>query len=114
MLNADSLKNKIKGIEETKKQSFLDAVSRAYELKQNYPNPFNPNTIIKFQIANLSNTKLVVYDALGKEVATLVNELLKPSSYEVNWDASNYPSGVYFYKLQTETFSQTRKLVLLK
>ena len=58
--------------------------------------------------------KIVVYDILGREVATLVNEQLKPGSYEVEWNGSGYASGVYFYTLKTDNFSQTKKLVLLK
>ena len=57
---------------------------------------------------------LKIYDVLGREVATLVNEKLSPGTYEVEWNGSNYPSGVYFYKLETESFSETRKMVLLK
>ena len=85
-----------------------------FELFQNYPNPFNPTSNIKYQIAKSSFVKMVVYNILGEEVATLVNEKLQPGTYEVEWDASIYPSGVYFYKLETETFSDTKKLILLK
>jgi hypothetical protein len=59
-------------------------------------------------------TRLTIYDLLGREVTTLVNEQLKPGSYEVEWDASNYPSGVYFYKLSSGNYSETKKLILLK
>jgi photosystem II stability/assembly factor-like uncharacterized protein len=88
-------------------------------LYQNYPNPFNPMTNIKFTIpsnvkSQTSNIKLVVFDILGKEIATLVNEKLEVGTYEVSWDASQYPSGVYFYKLNTENFSETKKMILLK
>jgi photosystem II stability/assembly factor-like uncharacterized protein len=83
-------------------------------LSQNYPNPFNPSTNIKFDIPKSSNVKINIYNALGKEVTTLVNEKLSTGSYEVNWNASNYPSGVYFYKLITDEFSNTKKMVLLK
>jgi photosystem II stability/assembly factor-like uncharacterized protein len=85
-----------------------------YSLHQNYPNPFNPNTIIKFQIKDSKLVTLKIYDILGKEIETLVNEKLSPGSYEVNWNASHYPSGVYFYKLISDGFSETRKMVLLK
>jgi hypothetical protein len=97
-------------------------VSESFSLKQNYPNPFNPITKIKFDIP-LSRgvpegrgvlTRLTIYDILGHEVAMLVNENLSPGTYEAEWDASNYPSGVYFYKLETETYSQTKKLILIK
>ena len=93
-------------------------------LEQNYPNPFNPNTTIKYQIpsqgrndnfSNLMSVRLVVYDVLGKEVATLINKKQKPGYYEVLWNPIDLSSGVYFYKLSTENgFSQTKKLVLLK
>jgi photosystem II stability/assembly factor-like uncharacterized protein len=96
-----------------------------YILYQNYPNPFNPSTKIKFQIPSVGqrhafDVRLVIYDLLGHEVATLIpplrggHEGLQPGTYEVEWDASNYPSGVYFYKLETEYFTQTKKLILLK
>ena len=85
-----------------------------FSLSQNYPNPFNPNTNIKFQIAKLSDVKLIIYDVLGREITTLVNEQLKLSTYEVEWDGTNYPSGVYFYKLITQYYSETRKMVLIK
>ena len=91
----------------------------SYSLSQNYPNPFNPVTKIKFAVpANgkrqTADAKLVIYDVLGREVATIVNKPLQPGSYEVNWDATNSPSGVYFYKLETGDFVQTRKMVLIK
>jgi photosystem II stability/assembly factor-like uncharacterized protein len=92
-----------------------------FSLYQNYPNPFNPTTKIKFSIP-LSRgvpgrgvlTRLVIYDVLGKEVATLVNKQLNPGTYEVEWDGTNYPSGVYFYKLIAADYTETRKMVLLK
>ncbi len=98
-------------------------VPEKYSLLQNYPNPFNPSTNIKFNIPAVGNAymrsvQLKIYDALGKEIAVLVNEQLKPGSYEVTWDASNYPSGVYFYKLVGDNnngeFIKTKKMVLLK
>jgi hypothetical protein len=91
-----------------------------YLLHQNYPNPFNPYTKIKFSLPAVGEmhafhtTKLIIYDALGREVTTLVNEGLSPGTYEVEWDASNNPSGVYFYKLITADYSETRKMVLIK
>jgi hypothetical protein len=95
-----------------------------FSLSQNYPNPFNPSTKIKFQIP-LSRgvdavggrgvlSKLSIYNSLGHEVEVLVNQSLQPGTYEVDWDASNYPSGVYFYELISGNFTQTRKMVLLK
>ena len=87
-------------------------------LSQNYPNPFNPETHIKFDISPSKGAsgiaKLIIYDVLGREVAVLVNEQLSPGTYEAGWDASNYPSGVYFYKLTTDEYAETRKMVLIK
>ena len=95
------------------------SVPGSFMLYQNYPNPFNPNTKIKFNIppskgARGMNTKLAVYDVLGKEVEILVNEKLNAGTYETEWDASNYPSGVYFYKLITDSYTETKKMVLIK
>jgi hypothetical protein len=85
-------------------------------LSQNYPNPFNPNTYIKYQITNNlpRQVTLKIFDILGKEIATLVNEKQSPGTYEVNWNGSAYPSGVYFYKLVTGDFTETKKMILLK
>ena len=85
-----------------------------YKLYQNYPNPFNPATNIKFDIHKTSATNLIIYDALGREVATLVNEELKAGSYQTYWDGSNYTSGVYFYTLQAGDYIETKKMLLLK
>ena len=87
-----------------------------FELSQNYPNPFNPVTKIKFNISGSSETQalLSVYDVLGKEVAVLVDQELQPGTYEADWDASAYPSGVYYYKLEGGNFSETKKMILLK
>jgi len=86
----------------------------SYKLYQNYPNPFNPGTIINYQIPVNNYVTLKVFDVSGREVATLVNEELKPGTYEVTFDGSNLPSGVYFYKLTAGDFSETKKLLLLK
>ncbi len=85
-----------------------------YSLSQNYPNPFNPTTNIRFDLPKSGSVKLVVFDALGREVATLVNEKLAPGTYEVDWDGSSYASGVYFYKLVTGNFSNVKKMLLVK
>jgi len=88
--------------------------STEYKLFNNYPNPFNPNTIIRFQIKDSRFTTLKIYNLLGKEVAVLVNETKTPGTYEVSWDAVNYPAGVYFYKLTAGNFSETKKMMLVK
>jgi len=85
-----------------------------YSLSQNYPNPFNPVTNLEFGISNLGFVTLKIYDNLGKEIATLVNQNLKPGSYKYNFDASGLTSGIYFYKLETDNFSATRKMLLVK
>ncbi|NOS84682.1 MAG: T9SS type A sorting domain-containing protein [Ignavibacteria bacterium] len=87
-----------------------------FSLSQNYPNPFNPATKIKFAIpaGYASQTILSVYDILGRQVAVLVNEQLKPGTYEVDWYASVYPSGVYFYKINLGSFFEIKRMVLLK
>jgi photosystem II stability/assembly factor-like uncharacterized protein len=86
----------------------------SYTLYQNYPNPFNPITNVKFSIVNSGEVKLVVYDIMGKEVQTLVNERLQHGTYTTQWNASNYTSGVYFYKMQTESFTETKRMILIK
>lgn len=85
-----------------------------FKLHQNYPNPFNPKSNIRFEIPKSGNLQLMVLDALGRVVAILVNEFLRSGTYEVVWDASNYASGLYFYKLITDEFIETRKMVLIK
>jgi len=85
-----------------------------FKLFQNFPNPFNPSTKIKFSIPNPSFTKLTIHDILGREVMVLVNEQLKRGTYEVNWDAGDFASGIYFCKLTTENFNETKRIVLLK
>jgi len=89
-------------------------IPHRFSLLQNYPNPFNPVTQIKFQIAKFSNAKLVVFDALGREVETLVNEQLKPGTYEAEFEGSKYSSGIYFYKLIAENYTETKKMILTK
>ena len=85
-----------------------------YILYQNYPNPFNPNTTIKFQIKDSRFVTLKVFDMLGKEVKALVNEKLSPGIYEVNFDGSNLPSGMYFYTIRSEDFTDTKRMLLIK
>lgn len=89
-------------------------IPKLYSLSQNYPNPFNPITTINFQIPELSFVTLNVYDVLGNEIVTLVNEEKPTGSYEAEFDATNLPSGIYFYKLQAGDFIQTKKMILLK
>lgn len=104
----------------------ISSLTTSFMLFQNYPNPFNPLTTINFDIPPMHNkppahpggkgvlTKFVIYDILGREVEVLVNDFLTPGEYAVTWDASNYASGMYFYKLITDEFTETKKMVLLK
>lgn len=91
---------------------------RDFILYQNYPNPFNPSTNIKFSLTPSQSLRqwvtLVVYDALGNEIITLVNEEKSPGDYEVIFDATGLTSGLYFYRLTTNTFSETKKMLLLR
>ena len=86
----------------------------AFKLEQNFPNPFNPSTRIQYQVSSNSHVSLKVYDVLGNEITTLVNEEKKAGSYEVEFNAEKLSSGVYFYKLTAGNFISTRKMLLLK
>jgi hypothetical protein len=85
-----------------------------YDLSQNYPNPFNPSTTIKYQIPNAGNVTLKVYDILGREVTTLVDEFKNEGRYEVNFNASKLASGVYIYSIKSNDFTASKKLLFLK
>jgi len=90
-----------------------------FSLSQNYPNPFNPTTKIKYiipqdEIREIKNVRLIVYDVLGNQVATLVNEEQHPGIYEVEFDGGNLSSGVYYYSLEAGNFRDIKKLILLK
>jgi len=85
-----------------------------FDLNQNYPNPFNPSTTIRYQIPKDQFVVLKIFDITGKAIETLVSEKQSPGMYEVNWIASKYSSGVYFYKLETKDFSEMKKMILVK
>ncbi|TDI70291.1 MAG: T9SS type A sorting domain-containing protein [Bacteroidetes bacterium] len=85
-----------------------------FELYPSYPNPFNPETTIQFDIAQQSNVRLVIYDALGREVDVLVSEQLTAGRYEYNWNASRQPSGLFLYRLEAGAFSKTGRMLLVK
>ena len=89
-------------------------IPKSFSLMQNYPNPFNPSTKIIFEVPRSSFTVIRIFDILGREVSTLVNEQLQPGTYEVNFDGSNYTSGIYFYVMNTGSFADTRKMILVK
>ncbi|MCX6165053.1 MAG: T9SS type A sorting domain-containing protein, partial [Ignavibacteriae bacterium] len=85
-----------------------------FQLHQNYPNPFNPTTNIKFDLAKESNVKLIIYDALGREIVTLVNQLMKPGFYSYSFNGKNLASGIYFYKIVTSEFTDIKKMLIMK
>jgi type IX secretion system substrate protein len=85
-----------------------------FKLNQNYPNPFNPSTTISFELPSNSDVKISIYDINGKHVETLVNSPLQAGAHEVIWNASAYASGVYIYKIETDTYSEVKKMMLIK
>ena len=85
-----------------------------FKLSQNYPNPFNPRTTIKYSVPKISQVQIKVFDVLGNEIETLVNEEKPVNTYEITWNAANLPSGVYFYQLKAGDFIETKKMVLIK
>jgi hypothetical protein len=95
-------------------QTYSTELPTEFKLHNNFPNPFNPKTKIRFDIPKESNVKLIIYDVLGKEIATLANHKLAPGKFEVEWDASSFSSGIYFYKLDAEKYIDVKKLVLIK
>ncbi|HEX7356888.1 MAG TPA: T9SS type A sorting domain-containing protein, partial [Ignavibacteriaceae bacterium] len=85
-----------------------------FTLSQNYPNPFNPSTIISYSIPQNSFVTLKVYDVIGNEIATLVNETKSAGKYDIRFDASNLSNGVYFYTIKADNFTSTKKMILMK
>lgn len=86
----------------------------SYSLKQNYPNPFNPSTQIAFDLPSASNVELSIYNVLGQEVKTLINQQMEAGSHIITFDGSNLSSGIYFYRLSAENFTATKKMMMLK
>ena len=89
-------------------------VPKQFSLYQNYPNPFNPVTEIKYDLPSAGIVKISVYDILGREIAVLKNEKQTAGTYNIEWNASNFASGVYIYKIETDGFVHSRKMILLK
>jgi serine protease len=113
-LNADAAKARWQTIAKTVGIGDNAASPARYQLAQNYPNPFNPSTTLQFQVPQKSFVSLKVFDLLGRELATLVNEERQAGIYSVSWDASRLPSGVYFYRLRAGDFVETKKMVFAK
>ncbi|HEY5534705.1 MAG TPA: T9SS type A sorting domain-containing protein [Ignavibacteria bacterium] len=95
-------------------QNITTEIPNKFSVSQNYPNPFNPTTNIRFDLPKNSVVELKIYDILGKEIVTIVNEKLNAGSFSVDWNASNYPSGVYFYKIQAGDFISVKKMIMIK
>ena len=89
-------------------------IPQEFLLAQNYPNPFNPTTTIKYQIPELSFVTPKIYNVLGREIATLVNQEKPVGEYEVEFNATSLPSGIYFYRLKAGEFVETKKMLLIK
>ncbi|MBU0473344.1 MAG: T9SS type A sorting domain-containing protein [Bacteroidetes bacterium] len=89
-------------------------IPEIFSLSQNYPNPFNPTTVIKYSIPEVTNVKLKVFDMLGREIITLVNKEQNAGVYNVQFNAANLSSGVYFYRFEAGSFTASKKLLLLK
>ncbi len=85
-----------------------------FSLAQNYPNPFNPVTVINYRLASKSEIQLIIYDIIGREIKTLVNQVQNSGEHSINFDASGFASGIYIYKLKTNSFEQSRKMLLLR
>jgi hypothetical protein len=91
-----------------------DLSPSTFSLDQNYPNPFNPSTSFTYQVGKAEFVSVKIYDLLGREVATLVNEFKQAGSYPATWNAASFGSGVYFYKMQSGSFTSTKKMILMK
>jgi hypothetical protein len=89
-------------------------IPTVFKLYTSYPNPFNPSTTIKYDIPRSSFVQMTIYDILGREVSRLINQNLSPGRYEIVWDGTNYASGTYFYKLEAGTFTDIKKMILVK
>jgi len=89
-------------------------VVNKFELEQNYPNPFNPSTVIRYQTAESSNVTITVYNSVGRKISTLLNEVKPKGTFTIEFDGSNLSSGIYYLRLQAGTFSDTKKMLLLK
>jgi hypothetical protein len=96
------------------KFSLADEIPNDYKLSQNYPNPFNPVTMINYQLPMNSHVLLKVYDILGREISTLIDEPVAAGRHEVHWNAADLPSGLYFYRIQTGSYSAVKKMILMK
>ena len=109
--NIESFQSECYNITEVNKS---EKYLKEYLLKQNYPNPFNPSTKIKYSIPQTSQVQIKVFDVLGNEIETLINEEKPSGTYELSWYAEYLPNGVYFYQLKAGSFIKTKKMILIK
>jgi hypothetical protein len=101
-------------VSSTSVQTISSEIPNEFNLYQNYPNPFNPATNIRFDIVKSGVVKILIYDVLGREVANLLNENLTPGKYNITFNASNLASGIYYYKITTQDFTNIKKMLLIK
>ena len=113
MLSSGIYKRPLSDIVDVKESS--GEIPADFNLSRNYPNPFNPSTNLEFGISDLEFVSLKVFDISGKEVSSLVNEVLKPGNYKYRFDAIDLPSGTYFYRIETSNgFKDTKRMILIK
>lgn len=91
-----------------------NVVVNKFELEQNYPNPFNPSTVIRYQTAEKSNVTITVYNSVGRKISTLLNEVKPKGTFTIEFDGSELSSGIYYVRLKADTFTDTKKMILLK
>ena len=101
-------------ISSTGLHNYAQTYPSMFSFSQNYPNPFNPTTMIEYSLPKASHVKIVVFDMLAREVRTITNQQKSAGRYKVEFNANNLPSGVYFYQLQTNEFTETKKLLLIR
>jgi hypothetical protein len=89
-------------------------IPKEYNLRQNYPNPFNPSTMIDFTLSSAEKVKIIVYNQLGQQVATIADGEYSIGTHQLNFNPGNLASGVYYYRINAGTFTQTKKMILLK
>ena len=104
--------DKVYGESVTALGKYSNTQRKDFRLYQNYPNPFNPMTKIKYEIGTTGITKLIVYNILGQNVKTIINEYKNPGTYEIQFDAPNLPSGIYYYRLESGSFSKVNKMLV--
>jgi len=91
-----------------------EVLPQVYKLNQNYPNPFNPSTTISYSLPKAEKVRLTIYNLIGQQVEVLINKKQTPGEYRIIWDSQDLPSGLYFYELKTENFTQRKKMILIR